>query len=164
MFRATASIRSTIRLSSTTKLFINGQFVDSKTNEWIDLHNPATNEVVTRVPCATREEMNSAQSTRQRAPSSRGKTSRFFRDNRSCSNFSTSSGKLAKVITLEQGKSLADAEGDVLRGLQVVEHACSLTSLQLGETLPSISRDMDTISYRVPLEFAQELRHSIFPP
>ena len=34
---------------------------------------------------------------------------------------------------------------------EVVEHACSITSLQLGETLPSVSKDMDTISYRVPL-------------
>jgi malonate-semialdehyde dehydrogenase (acetylating)/methylmalonate-semialdehyde dehydrogenase len=58
---------------------------------------------------------------------------------------------LMKSITLEQGKTLPDAEGDVLRGLQVVEHACSVTSLQLGETLPSVSKDMDTISYRIPL-------------
>jgi len=35
--------------------------------------------------------------------------------------------------------------------LEVVEHACSITSLQLGETLPGISKDMDTHSYRVPL-------------
>jgi malonate-semialdehyde dehydrogenase (acetylating)/methylmalonate-semialdehyde dehydrogenase len=77
-----------------------------------------------------------------------------------------------KSITLEQGKTLPDAEGDVLRGLrkseymtsnlacntfhicsfaEVVEHACSVTSLQLGETLPSVSKDMDTISYRIPL-------------
>ena len=44
-----------------------------------------------------------------------------------------------------------DAEGDVLRGLQVVEHCCSLTFLQLGETLPGISKDMDCHSYRTPL-------------
>lgn len=30
----------------TTKLFINGKFVDSKTEDWIDVHNPATNEVL----------------------------------------------------------------------------------------------------------------------
>lgn len=34
---------------------------------------------------------------------------------------------------------------------EVVEHACSITSLQQGETLPGISKDMDTYSYRVPL-------------
>jgi malonate-semialdehyde dehydrogenase (acetylating)/methylmalonate-semialdehyde dehydrogenase len=39
---------------------------------------------------------------------------------------------IAQVITLEQGKTLPDAEGDVLRGLQVVEHCCSITNLQVG--------------------------------
>lgn len=34
---------------------------------------------------------------------------------------------------------------------EVVEHCCSVTSLQLGETMPSISRDMDAMSYRIPL-------------
>jgi len=58
---------------------------------------------------------------------------------------------LTDSITEEQGKTTIDAEGDVFRGLQVVEHACSVTSLQLGETLPSIARDMDTLSYRIPL-------------
>ena len=58
---------------------------------------------------------------------------------------------LAANITKEQGKTLPDAEGDVLRGLQVVEHCCSITSLQLGETLGSVTKDMDTYSYREPL-------------
>ena len=34
---------------------------------------------------------------------------------------------------------------------EVVEHACSITSLQLGESLPSVAKDMDTYTYRVPL-------------
>ncbi|UYV77936.1 ALDH6A1 [Cordylochernes scorpioides] len=59
--------------------------------------------------------------------------------------------RLAEYITLEQGKTLVDAEGDVFRGLQVVEHACSATTLGLGETLPSIAANMDTHSYRLPL-------------
>lgn len=59
--------------------------------------------------------------------------------------------KLAAVITEEQGKTLIDAEGDVFRGLQVVEHACSAPSLLMGETTSNIARDMDSYSYRVPL-------------
>lgn len=58
---------------------------------------------------------------------------------------------LAKNITKEQGKTFVDAEGDVLRGLQVVEHCCSMTSLQMGETMPNIAKDMDTYSYTLPL-------------
>lgn len=71
--------------------------------------------------------------------------------------------KLAAKITEEQGKTLADAEGDVFRGLQVVEHACSVTSLQLGETLPSIARDMDTMSYRIPLGVTAGITPFNFP-
>ena len=64
---------------------------------------------------------------------------------------SLSQNVLAANITQEQGKTLPDAEGDVTRGLQVVEHCCSITSLQLGETLGSVTKDMDTYSYREPL-------------
>ncbi len=59
--------------------------------------------------------------------------------------------EIAKNITYEQGKTLPDAEGDVMRGLQVVEHACSLTFMQLGTNLPGIAKDMDCMSMRVPL-------------
>ncbi|XP_076318362.1 putative methylmalonate-semialdehyde/malonate-semialdehyde dehydrogenase [acylating], mitochondrial isoform X2 [Tachypleus tridentatus] len=59
--------------------------------------------------------------------------------------------RLAASITEEQGKTSVDAEGDVFRGLQVVEHACSVTSLQLGESLSSIAQNMDIHSYRIPL-------------
>lgn len=59
--------------------------------------------------------------------------------------------EIAKSITLEQGKTLPDARGDVLRGLQVVEHACSIPSLQLGEFSEQVSADMDTYTIRQPL-------------
>ena len=45
----------------------------------------------------------------------------------------------AGLITIEQGKTLPHAEGDVIRGLQVVEHCCSMTNLLLGETLPGLN-------------------------
>ncbi|OON18569.1 methylmalonate-semialdehyde dehydrogenase, partial [Opisthorchis viverrini] len=70
---------------------------------------------------------------------------------------------LASIITAEQGKTLPDAEGDVARGLQVVEHCCSVPSLQLGETLANISRDMDLHSYRVPLGVTAGITPFNFP-
>lgn len=48
------------RVPEKTQLFINGQYVDSKASKWIDVPNPATNEVVTRVPQATQAEMEQA--------------------------------------------------------------------------------------------------------
>ena len=70
---------------------------------------------------------------------------------------------LAKNITTEQGKTLPDAEGDVLRGLQVVEHACSITFMQMGQTLPGIAKDMDCTSYRVPLGVTAGITPFNFP-
>lgn len=58
---------------------------------------------------------------------------------------------MVKSITREQGKTLADAEGEVMRGIQLVDHCCAITSLQLGETLGGLTTDMDTYSYREPL-------------
>ena len=59
--------------------------------------------------------------------------------------------ELVESITREQGKTLPDAEGEVMRGIQLVEHCCSITNLQLGETLGGLTTDMDTYSYREPL-------------
>lgn len=46
---------------------------------------------------------------------------------------------------------MTDAHGDVFRGLEVVEHSCSTTSLIMGETVENITKDMDLYSYRQPL-------------
>lgn len=149
-----------------TKLFINGKFVDSKTKDFVDVHNPATNDVVTRVPNATQEEMLSAVSAAKEAFKTWSHTSvltrqqvmfkyqQLIRDN---------IHELAKSITLEQGKTIIDSEGDVMRGLQVVEHCCSITSLQLGETMPGIARDIDTHSYRIPLGVCAGIAPFNFP-
>mmetsp|Transcript_38171 Transcript_38171/g.58218 ORF Transcript_38171/g.58218 Transcript_38171/m.58218 type:complete len:143 (+) Transcript_38171:305-733(+) len=60
-------------------------------------------------------------------------------------------GDIAKMITKEHGKSLVDSEGDVFRGFEVVEHACSFTSLGMGETVENVARNVDIYSYRRPL-------------
>lgn len=46
---------------------------------------------------------------------------------------------------------------------EVVEHACSITSLMLGETLPSITKDMDTHTYRLPLGVCAGIAPFNFP-
>lgn len=150
----------------TTKLFINNEFVESKTSKWIDLHNPATQEVVTRVPCATTEEMNAAVAAASSAFKDWRKTTVLTRQ-RKLFDFAKlirdNMDDIAKTITIEQGKTFADAKGDVLRGLQVVEHACSITTLQMGETLDSVSADMDTYTYRQPLGVCAGITPFNFP-
>lgn len=58
--------------------------------------------------------------------------------------------RLAASITLEQGKTFADAKGDVLRGLQVAEAACGAPEMLKGEVL-EVAKDMETRTYREPL-------------
>eukprot|EP00112_Aurelia_sp_Birch-Aquarium-sp1_P003118 Seg1348.11 transcript_id=Seg1348.11/GoldUCD/mRNA.D3Y31 product="Methylmalonate-semialdehyde dehydrogenase" protein_id=Seg1348.11/GoldUCD/D3Y31 len=138
----------------TTKLLIDGQFIESQTKEWIPLYNPATNEVIGNVPKATQAEMDAAANAAAKAFPKWANTSIMARQQimfRFQSLIKDNMDKLAANVTLEQGKTIPDSEGDVMRGLQVVEHSCSVTSLQLGETLPSITKDMDTHSYRVPI-------------
>jgi malonate-semialdehyde dehydrogenase (acetylating)/methylmalonate-semialdehyde dehydrogenase len=138
----------------TVKLWIDGKEVESKTNDWIELTNPATNEVIGLVPKTTQEEMNAAAESAKRAFQTWRKTSIITRQQTMFNLqhlIKRDMRKLAENITKEQGKTIPDAEGDVNRGLQVVEHACSITTLQMGETMPNISKDMDTYSIRIPL-------------
>lgn len=149
-----------------TKLFINGKFIESESDKWIDLHNPATNDVITRVPESTQKEMDSAVAAALNAFPSWSESSILTRQQvmfKYQNLVKENQSELAKLVTLEQGKTIADAEGDVLRGLQVVEHCCSITSLQQGETMSGITKDMDIHSYRVPLGVCAGITPFNFP-
>ncbi|KAG5898606.1 hypothetical protein JTB14_020982 [Gonioctena quinquepunctata] len=148
------TIRSYSNVAPTTKLFIDGKFLDSKATEWVDLHDPATNNLVTKIPLSTKSEMEAAVDSAKNAYSSWSKTSVLTRQQlmlKLQAVIRRDIKKIAANITLEQGKTLADAEGDVMRGLQVVEHSCAAGTLLMGESLQNISKDMDIVSYKLPL-------------
>jgi len=133
---------------------INGEFVESKSNKWIEVINPATQEVVSLVPESTQAEMEEAVASAKQAYKEWSETSVPTRCRtmfRLRSLIEKHTDELASIITQEQGKTLADARGDVFRGLEVVEHACSMTTLTMGETSENVSKHMDTYSYRQPL-------------
>lgn len=95
--------------------------MESKTNDWIDLHDPATNQVVTRVPKATQSEMEAAVESSKAAYKSWSQTSILTRQQlmfKLAQIIRANMKPLAESITKEQGKTLIDAEGDVLRGLR----------------------------------------------
>ncbi|KAL5008595.1 hypothetical protein ScPMuIL_014176 [Solemya velum] len=150
----------------TQKLFINGKFVESKSKKLIDLHNPATNEVISRIPESTPDEMEAAVSAAKTAFQQWSQSTVLTRQQcmlKLQSLIKDNLKDLAKNITLEQGKTLVDAEGDVMRGLQVVEHCCSITSLQLGDTMHNVSKDMDLLSFRTPLGVCAGITPFNFP-
>jgi len=147
-------------------LWINNREIESKTKEWIDLYNPATNELICKVPKTTNEEMEFATNSCKEAFKTWGKTTPLYRQQimfKLQALIKENLKEIAKNITKEQGKTIPDAEGDVMRGLQVVEHACSLTFLQMGSTLPGIAKDIDCTSYRVPIGVTAGITPFNFP-
>ncbi|CAG8460939.1 14553_t:CDS:10 [Ambispora leptoticha] len=149
---ALAAVNSKNEVPS-TKLYINGEFIESSTDRWIPLYNPATNDMITKVPETTTEELKAAAETAAEAFKTWRKTSVLTRQRAMLDLqllIRQNMDKLARSITEEQGKTFADAKGDVLRGLQVVENACGIPSSLLGETL-EVSTDMDTFTIRQPL-------------
>ncbi|MES2868656.1 MAG: CoA-acylating methylmalonate-semialdehyde dehydrogenase [Pseudomonadota bacterium] len=150
----------------TVKLLINGKFVESKTTQWRDVVNPATQEVLARVPFATTEEMNAAVASAKEAFKTWRKTpigarSRVFLKYQQL--IRENMKELAAILTAEQGKTLPDAEGDVFRGLEVVEHAASIGNLQLGELANNVAGGVDTFTLLQPLGVCAGITPFNFP-
>jgi len=151
---------------STVKLLINGRFVESKTTEWHDVVNPATQEVLAQVPFATDEEIESAVSAAKEAFKTWKNTPLAVRARimlKLQALVREHMTRIAQTLSAEQGKTLADAEGDVFRGLEVVEHACSIGSLQLGEFAENVAGGVDTYSIRQPIGVCAGITPFNFP-
>ncbi|KAI9755936.1 MAG: Methylthioribulose-1-phosphate dehydratase [Chaenotheca gracillima] len=136
-----------------TQNFLDNEFVSSKASTWIDLFDPATNNLVTRVPQSTDEELKAAVDSAEKAFPAWRATSVLHRQQimfKFVALIREHWDRLAASITLEQGKTFADAKGDVLRGLQVAETACGITTQLTGEVL-EVSKDMETRTYKEPL-------------
>ncbi|MNQ49990.1 Methylmalonate-semialdehyde dehydrogenase [acylating] [compost metagenome] len=71
--------------------------------------------------------------------------------------------ELAAILTAEQGKTLPDAEGDVFRGLEVVEHAAGIGNLQLGELANNVAGGVDTYTLLQPLGVCAGITPFNFP-
>ena len=147
------------------KLLIDGQWVASSTQEWRDIVNPATQQVLARVPFATTDEVNAAVAAAQRAFKTwrltpLGARMRIMLKLQAL--IREHSKRIAQTLSAEQGKTIADAEGDIFRGLEVVEHACSIGSLQMGEFAENVAGGVDTIRCASRSVSAQGSRRSTF--
>ncbi|MGO8827807.1 MAG: CoA-acylating methylmalonate-semialdehyde dehydrogenase [Steroidobacteraceae bacterium] len=150
----------------TVKMLLDGRFVESQTSEWRDVVNPATQEVLAQVPFATDAEIEAAVASAKTAFKTWKNTpiaararimlklQALVRENMS---------RIAQTLSAEQGKTLADAEGDVFRGLEVVEHACSIGSLQLGEFAENVAGGVDTYTLRQPIGVCAGITPFNFP-
>lgn len=150
----------------TIKLLINGELVESKTDQWRDVVNPATQEVLARVPFATQDEINAAVANAKEAFKTWRKTpigarARIFLKYQQLIRENIK--ELAAILTAEQGKTLADAEGDVFRGLEVVEHASAVGNLQLGELGNNVANGVDTYTLLQPIGVCAGITPFNFP-
>ncbi|PNK60448.1 CoA-acylating methylmalonate-semialdehyde dehydrogenase [Psychrobacter sp. FDAARGOS_221] len=148
------------------KQLINGQFVESNTSEWIDLTDPATQEVIAKVPQTTDDEINEAVAAAKEAFKTWRKTpiskrARIFLTYQAL--IREHMDELAELLTAEQGKTIADARGDVFRGLEVVEHAAGITNLQIGDFVESVGTGVDTYSIWQPLGVCAGITPFNFP-
>ncbi|UVJ44621.1 CoA-acylating methylmalonate-semialdehyde dehydrogenase [Pseudomonas sp. LS1212] len=148
------------------KLLIDGQWVESKTSEWRDIINPATQQVLAKVPFATGEEVDAAVAAAQRAfktwrATPIGARMRIMLKLQAL--IREHSKRIAVTLSAEQGKTIADAEGDIFRGLEVVEHACSIGSLQIGEFAENVAGGVDTYTLRQPIGVCAGITPFNFP-
>ncbi|CAL1695541.1 unnamed protein product [Somion occarium] len=157
--------KGTSATGGNTKNFIGGQFIESKASDWIDVVDPATQTVLTRVPETTSAEFDEAVATASAAFQTWKRSSvltrqRFIFELQYL--LRKHGDAIANSIVLEQGKTFADAQGDLLRGLQVVETASGIPTALLGNHI-EVSKDMDTSARRLPLGVCASIAPFNFP-
>jgi malonate-semialdehyde dehydrogenase (acetylating)/methylmalonate-semialdehyde dehydrogenase len=128
------------------KNYIDGEWVESKSKEILDVRNPATAEVIARVPLSTTDEVASAiqaakaafQGWRETTPYTRARYM-FELKNLMEERFED----LAEVIVKEHGKIIDEARGEVRRSIENVEVAAGIPSLMTGYNLEDVSQGID---------------------
>ncbi|KAI4526288.1 Methylmalonate-semialdehyde dehydrogenase [Schizophyllum commune Loenen D] len=163
--KLSAEWKGTSMTGGKTKNFIGGEFAESQASEWIDVVDPSTQTLLSRVPQTTQTEFEQAVDAASEAFKTWSRTSVLKRQNfvlRLQQLLRENADAIANSIVLEQGKTLPDAHGDLLRGLQVVETAAAATTTLMGNIL-EVSKDMDTYARKVPLGVCASIAPFNFP-
>ncbi len=136
------------------KNFMNGKWVQSTADRYENVPNPATGELLAQVPLSTREDVQKAVAAAKRAyhhwrhvpVPERARILFTYQQ-----LLVRESDKLAKLITMENGKNLEEARGEVQRGIECVEFAAGAPTLMMGTQLSTIATDIESGMYRYPL-------------
>ena len=136
------------------KNYVNGQWVDSKSTEILDVVNPATTEVIGRVPLSTPDEVRTAIQAakdafpewRETPPVNRARYMFRLRD-----LMEDQFEELSKIIVVEEGKCIDEARGEVRRAIEQAEVAAGIPSLMMGYNLEDIAVGIDEDCVRQPL-------------
>jgi len=138
----------------TIQNLINGQWTTPDTSRFAKVYDPSKAELIGETPLSNSntvrqaiEKANEAYKSWSNTPvTSRAKIMFSYRE-----ILDRNFDKLAKTICMENGKTFAEAKGDVIRGLEMVEFACNIAHLSKGESLPQIADKLDAVSSRESL-------------
>lgn len=136
------------------KYFVNGEFKDSKTDVWYDLHNPSTGEITGQAPCCTNDEVLEAIDAAKAAFPMWSATPVIKRSQimyKVRELIIERMEELTMCVAKENGKVWAEAEGDVLKAKEGTELAIQAPSLMMGESIMDTSVGYDTVKYREPI-------------
>jgi malonate-semialdehyde dehydrogenase (acetylating)/methylmalonate-semialdehyde dehydrogenase len=146
--------------------FIGGQRTAGHGSRRSPVFNPTTGATAREVVLGTHADVDAAVRAAQSAfpawagatPLTRARVMFRFRD-----LLEQRSGELAALISAEHGKVVADAKGEVMRGLEVVEFACGIPDLLKGEYGDQVGRGVDSYSLRQPLGICAGVTPFNFP-
>lgn len=146
--------------------FIGGERVTGTSGVWNPVYDPASGEVQAELAMANLDDLNVAVSTAQKAqpawaalnPQKRGRVLMKFVE-----LLHRDMDKLAEVLSREHGKTLPDAKGDVIRGLEVAEFCIGAAQMMKGEYTEGAGPGIDIYSMRQPLGVAAGITPFNFP-
>jgi malonate-semialdehyde dehydrogenase (acetylating) / methylmalonate-semialdehyde dehydrogenase len=134
--------------------YINGEWVESNSNKIETVINPATGEMLAEVPLSTKEDVDLAVQAAKEAfltwsqtPVPKRARILFKYQQLLVDHWEA----LANLVTIENGKSLSEAMGEVQRGIECVEFAAGAPTLMMGRQLPDIATNIESGMYRYPL-------------
>lgn len=146
--------------------FIGGSWEERNGRETEPVYDPATGEVIAETPLSTAEDLDRAVKKAEEAfpgwaGTPVGERARImFRFKMLLEEHFE---ELRDLVTLENGKDAKDAGGEVRRGIEVVEFACGMPTLVMGESVRDVARGIDNVSYRFPLGVVAAITPFNFP-
>ncbi|MFK4465155.1 CoA-acylating methylmalonate-semialdehyde dehydrogenase [Bacillus sp. RC252] len=148
------------------KNHINGEWVESTGTEVEAVPNPATGKIIAYVPLSPKEDVEKAVEAAKAAYKTWSKvpvSNRSRQLYKYLQLLQENKEELAKIITLENGKTLTDATGEVQRGIEAVELATSAPNLMMGQALPNIASGIDGSIWRYPIGVVAGITPFNFP-
>ncbi|MDM5188569.1 CoA-acylating methylmalonate-semialdehyde dehydrogenase [Bacillus sp. DX4.1] len=148
------------------KNHINGEWVESTGTEVEAVPNPATGKIIAYVPLSPKEDVDRAVEAAKAAYETWSQVpvpNRARQLYKYLQLLQENKDELAKIITLENGKTLKDASGEVQRGIEAVELATSTPNLMMGQALPNIAGGIDGSIWRYPIGVVAGITPFNFP-